>query len=98
MQGGGGATPTQSGRVPMEDRLSASHDEPGGNWPNYDAAVIGFRNYWYPVMFARKLGRKPRALTLLGERVMLVREGEKVYALHDRCPHRGIPLSTGDRL
>jgi len=35
----------------------------------------GFRNYWYPVLKARKLGRRPRAVTVLGERIVLFRDG-----------------------
>ena len=76
---------------------SASRERVRGRWPRYDAAVLGFRNYWYPVLFAHQLGRKPHAITLCGERIVLVREGDRVYALHDRCPHRGIPLSQGRR-
>jgi phenylpropionate dioxygenase-like ring-hydroxylating dioxygenase large terminal subunit len=62
-------------------------------WPKYEAAVMGFRNYWYPVRWSRQVGRKPIQVTLLGEKIMLVRDGGKVRALHDRCPHRGVPLS-----
>jgi nitrite reductase/ring-hydroxylating ferredoxin subunit len=76
---------------------SASRERVRGRWPRYDAAVLGFRNYWYPVLFAHQLGPKPRAITLCGEQIVLVREGDRVYALHDRCPHRGIPLSQGRR-
>jgi nitrite reductase/ring-hydroxylating ferredoxin subunit len=64
-------------------------------WPRYDAAVLGFRNYWYPVMWSRDLKRKPVARTLLGERVMLIRERGKAHALFNQCPHRGVPLSIG---
>src|SRR5437773_5344040 len=65
-------------------------------WPTYDAAVLGFRDYWYPVIWSRSLGRKPLAFTLLGEKVMLVRDAEgKPRALVNRCPHRGVPLSLG---
>jgi hypothetical protein len=49
-------------------------------WPAYEAAVLGFRNYWYPVDWSRKVGRKPLELTLLGERLALVREGSVVRA------------------
>lgn len=66
-------------------------------WPRYDAAVLGFPNYWYPVLFSRALRRRPRAITLCGQRIVLVRDGGQVYALHDRCPHRGVPLSAGRR-
>lgn len=64
-------------------------------FPRYDAAVLGFDNYWYPVMFSSQLGRKPMKLRLFGEDVMFFRDGTKAYALQDRCPHRGIPLSLG---
>jgi hypothetical protein len=63
-------------------------------WPRYDAAVLGFPNYWYPVLFSRALRRRPRAITLCGQRIVLVRDGGQVYALHDRCPHRGVPACS----
>jgi phenylpropionate dioxygenase-like ring-hydroxylating dioxygenase large terminal subunit len=62
-------------------------------WPRYEAAALGFREYWYPVAWSRKVGAKQRAIQVLGEKIMLVRDGGKVRALHDRCPHRGVPLS-----
>ncbi len=62
-------------------------------WPKYEAAVYGFRDYWYPVTWSKHVGRKPIQVTLCGEKIMLIRERGKVYALHDRCPHRGVPLS-----
>jgi len=81
----------------MEATRSASRESVLGNWPRYDAAVLGFRNYWYPVLFSRQLGRKPRSITLCGEKIVLVRDQGRVYGLHDRCPHRGVPLSCGRR-
>ena len=66
-----------------------------GTWPRYNAAVEGFRNYWYPVMSSRKVRRRPVSVVLVGERIMFIRDGGTVYALHDRCLHRGIPLSLG---
>ena len=68
------------------------------HYPRYDTAVLGFRNYWYPVMFSKDLGRRPVGLRLLGERIVFCRRADgRAYALHDRCPHRGIPLSRGSR-
>src|SRR6266545_6321227 len=64
-------------------------------WPRYDAAALGFRNYWYPATWSRAVGRKPVSLRLLGDPVMLLRERGKAYAFYDQCPHRGIPLSVG---
>jgi phenylpropionate dioxygenase-like ring-hydroxylating dioxygenase large terminal subunit len=64
-------------------------------WPRYEAAVLGFRNYWYPVTWSRRIGPKPRAIMLLGDPVMLRRERGELHAFYDQCPHRGIPLSVG---
>jgi nitrite reductase/ring-hydroxylating ferredoxin subunit len=62
-------------------------------WPKYEAAAAGFRDYWYPVTWSRKVGRKPIQVMAIGETIMLIREAGVVRALHDRCPHRGVPLS-----
>src|SRR4051794_17236495 len=67
-------------------------------WPRYNAAVLGFRNYWYPVMLARSLRRRrPKPIMICGERIALFRDGGNIYALSNRCPHRGIPLSEARR-
>jgi nitrite reductase/ring-hydroxylating ferredoxin subunit len=71
--------------------------EPKTAWPRYDAATLGFPNYWYPVMLSRSLKRRPAAVKVAGQQVALIRDGGRVYALHDRCPHRGVPLSAGRR-
>ena len=77
---------------------TAGTDEPArraSRWPRYNAAVLGFRNYWYPVMWARDLKRRPVALKLCGDPIMLLRGQGKPYAFYNQCPHRGIPLSVG---
>jgi nitrite reductase/ring-hydroxylating ferredoxin subunit len=79
----------------MREQPSANQDLV--RWPRYEAADLGFRHYWYPAMMASHLRRKPKSVTLLGERIALFRDGTKVYALQDRCPHRGVPLSAGRR-
>jgi phenylpropionate dioxygenase-like ring-hydroxylating dioxygenase large terminal subunit len=78
----------------------ASEDFSGqdwGSWPTYEAATLGFRNYWYPVAWAHQISEKPTPITVCGEQVMLVRDGKEIRAMHDRCPHRGVPLSLGRR-
>ena len=35
-------------------------------WPRYEAAVLGFRNYWYPVTWSRQIGAKPLAVRSAG--------------------------------
>lgn len=65
-------------------------------FPRYDAATLGIEGYWNPVMFSTQLReRKPLRLQLFGHGIVFFREKGKVYALADRCPHRGIPLSVG---
>ena len=43
--------------------------------------------------WSRRVGDRPVAVQVLGERIMLKRERGRVFALNDRCPHRGVPLS-----
>jgi nitrite reductase/ring-hydroxylating ferredoxin subunit len=64
-------------------------------WPRYEAAELGFRNYWYPVTWSSDVGKKPFTATLLGDPIMFRRENGRVHAFYDQCPHRGIPLSVG---
>lgn len=78
-----------------EDRYSATREDMASNFPRYSAAALGYRDYWYPVALARELKGKPLARTVLGERIAVFRDAGKLYALPDRCPHRGVPLSTG---
>jgi phenylpropionate dioxygenase-like ring-hydroxylating dioxygenase large terminal subunit len=57
--------------------------------------ATGFENYWYPILTAREVKRKPKAVRLCGKDIVIYRDGGKVYALDDRCPHRGVKLSAG---
>ncbi|MEJ2869861.1 aromatic ring-hydroxylating dioxygenase subunit alpha [Actinomycetospora sp. OC33-EN08] len=68
-------------------------------WSTYDRAELGFRNHWYPAVWAHEVGRKPVPVTIAGEKVVLVRDDRTgaIKGLHDRCPHRGVPLSLGRR-
>jgi len=56
----------------------------------------GFANVWTPVLLARRVGRRPVALVVAGEALVLFRDaGGRIGALLDRCPHRGARLSLG---
>ncbi|GAA3411536.1 Rieske 2Fe-2S domain-containing protein [Streptosporangium vulgare] len=86
---------------PAESTGARPERQPPGqdwsSWPIYDSASLGFRDHWYPVLWEEQVGRKPVPVTLLGERIALVRQDDRIHALHDRCPHRGVPLSLGRR-
>ena len=57
----------------------------------------GLREFWYPAISARQVGRKPVKLKMLGEELCLFRDKDgKVAALWDVCPHRGASLAEGD--
>lgn len=61
---------------------------------DYVAAKYGFRNHWYPALFCHELAEgEPRAVQLLGEKILLNRVEGTVYGIRDRCIHRGVPLS-----
>jgi vanillate O-demethylase monooxygenase subunit len=54
------------------------------------------KNAWYVAAWRREVGGTPLGRTLLGEPVVLFRDGGgQPVALADRCCHRGLPLSMG---
>ncbi|WP_051342735.1 Rieske 2Fe-2S domain-containing protein [Pseudonocardia spinosispora] len=81
--------PVQPGKLPGRQDWST--------WPNYQAAAAGFRGYWYPVCYSSAITGKPTQVTMLGEKIVLIRDNGTVYGLKDRCPHRGVPLSEGNQ-
>lgn len=83
------ATRHRAGKLPGRQDWSS--------WPHYQAAVDGFRGYWYPVAFSNQVTGKPLPVTLLGERLFVIRDGGRVFGMKDRCPHRGVPLSYGNQ-
>lgn len=64
-------------------------------WPEYDAASLGLRGYWYPVLWANTLTRRPQRVTVCGDDIVVLRDHDGPKALHDRCAHRGVALSLG---
>ncbi|MCU0568077.1 MAG: aromatic ring-hydroxylating dioxygenase subunit alpha [Oculatellaceae cyanobacterium Prado106] len=55
-----------------------------------------FQNFWYPVLPAVDLQDEPVAFELLGQRLVLWRDGTgQVAVMRDRCCHRTAQLSRG---
>ncbi|MDQ2067829.1 Rieske (2Fe-2S) protein [Xinfangfangia sp. CPCC 101601] len=50
---------------------------------------------WQAVALSRDIGAKPRQIWWEGQPYVLFRGAEGLSALHDRCPHRHVPLSGG---
>ncbi len=54
------------------------------------------RRFWHPVALLTDVpDGKPLGITLLGERWLVARLGGELVGMHDRCPHRKVPLSAG---
>ena len=58
---------------------------------------VGFREYWYPGVWAKKVGhKKPVKVKMLEEDIVFFRGKDgNVVALTDWCPHRGARFSLG---
>ena len=57
---------------------------------------LGFREYWYPAVWKKQVGRRPVNVTMLGEELVFFKGKEgRIEALSDWCPHRGARLSRG---
>jgi 3-phenylpropionate/trans-cinnamate dioxygenase ferredoxin subunit len=51
---------------------------------------------WRPVCEEAALSDgTSQAMTVAGQPILLVRHADAVYALHNRCPHLGCPLTRG---
>lgn len=57
---------------------------------------LGLREYWYPAIKAKSVGRRPVKTKLLGEELVFWR-GKRgdVIAFSDACPHRNASMSQG---
>ena len=84
------ASVTQSGPLPVVYR-GGDHD------PRHEIPVLGFQDYWYPVMPIDKIKkRQPTNVRLLGVDLCVFRGRTGPAAVSDVCPHRGVSLSQGD--
>ena len=64
------------------------------SWRDYLAAKVGFRNHWYPIKLSREIDESQVVkATVCGENILLKRIDGKIFAIRDRCIHRGVQLS-----
>ncbi|MGW6454354.1 Rieske 2Fe-2S domain-containing protein [Streptomyces sp. NPDC055078] len=65
-------------------------------YKRYVDSALGLRNYWYPAFFSEELDDgATRAEEICGERIFFKRvEDDGVYAIQDRCAHRGVAFSA----
>lgn len=56
----------------------------------------GLQHFWHPVAFSEEVQPDmPSAVTLLGQRYVVIRSDDGLAAFPDACPHRRAPLSQG---
>jgi vanillate O-demethylase monooxygenase subunit len=51
--------------------------------------------HWFPIAAAASVDAAPARATLLDVDLVVYRLGGAIRVAHDRCPHRGVPLSLG---
>ncbi len=87
------------GNLPVGEAESAGREAWGASQigPFDFVPKLGFREYWYPGVWSREIGkRKPKLVKLLDDDVVFFRGSEgKIAALSDWCPHRNARLSLG---
>jgi len=78
-----------------EVELAVEHAVASKPWKPYLEASLGFRNHWYPAMFGAELKEgEVKGEHILAERVLFKRIDGQVYAVQDRCLHRGVAFSV----
>src|SRR5215813_9540724 len=64
--------------------------------PNQQPDSLMLYGFWYRAMPSDQLSRNLHKVTLLELPLVIGRDNSnKPFALHDACPHRGMPLSCG---
>tara|TARA_Y100000589_G_scaffold86128_1_gene80043 strand:- start:477 stop:1880 length:1404 start_codon:yes stop_codon:yes gene_type:complete len=75
--------------VRLNDQKTQSQYEP------YKEAAWGFINHWYPAVFSSELQEdQVEGVQICGIPIVLRRVDGQVYALKDRCVHRGVRMSA----
>lgn len=63
-------------------------------WQRWIDAELGFRGYWYPAMRSIDLAEGAAVpITILDEEILVVRHGDRLFAVENRCAHRGTRFS-----
>ena len=91
-------------RLVLEPQAGVASRENGPAAPKAPRAFLkdklpklGLKEFWYPAAKSKHITEKPKAIKLLGDEIAIYRDDGKPYAVHNRCPHRGLPMSAGKR-
>lgn len=53
------------------------------------------KKQWLPISAVKEISHRPQRFLLLDSPLLIFRFNKQIFALQDRCPHRGVPLSLG---
>lgn len=83
------------GSITDTEKETSSRKAPERPWKRYLDAALGLKNYWYPVFFSKEL-EEGNVLSeeVCGERILFKRTAQGVFAVQDRCAHRGVAFSA----
>jgi len=85
-------TPQKTGYGRGPQRYNAAFTEVGPGTPCGEY----LRRYWQPVAVSAEIGRRARQVKILGEELIVFRDGHgRPGLLHRRCAHRGTSLYYG---
>lgn len=74
--------------------VASIHRADQRSYAPYLKAAWGFKNHWYPAVFSQELPEGAvKGIKICGMPILLRRVNGKVYAILDRCLHRGVKLS-----
>ena len=91
-------------RVDLENRTYGGYFKPKQRLADDELARVGpgtpcgeyLRRFWHPVMMTSRLGKRPMAMRILGEDLVLFRALSGDIGLLDKhCSHRGASLEFG---
>jgi nitrite reductase/ring-hydroxylating ferredoxin subunit len=78
------------------ERIRAVNNLVGKPDPRDGIPVLGFTEYWYPLIAVGRVPkRKPAFVKLLGRELCVFRGKEGIAAITNHCTHRGARLSQG---
>jgi nitrite reductase/ring-hydroxylating ferredoxin subunit len=84
-------------RATRIDRIRTVNSQPGSPDPREEIPVLGFKEYWYPLIAVGRVPRrKPALVKLLGRELCVFRGRHGIAALDNHCTHRGASLSDGE--
>jgi phenylpropionate dioxygenase-like ring-hydroxylating dioxygenase large terminal subunit len=87
----------QQGKAKPTGELAAEYAQWQSNDRRDLIPLLGYREYWYPVVLMKQVGKHPKHVKLLGTDLVFFRgKDAEVACISSICPHRGGNLAEGE--